>query len=336
MAQLADGVVSVWTHTQGVYPDRAAIAEMLRLPLDKVRCIHVEGSGCYGHNGADDAAGDAALIAASMPGAPIRLQWMREQEQGWEPYGPAMVTKVSAGLDAMGKVADWRYDVWSNTHSMRPGSAGSLLPAQHMANPFPVPPPQPIPLPEGGGDRNAIPLYVFPNAEVMHHFLPDMPLRVSAMRSLGAYMNVFTIESFMDELALAAKTDPVEFRLKHLEDSRAREVIKLAAERFGWDRRGKPENGLGCGFAFARYKNLAAYCAIVMEIETDRETGRIRMKRAVAAVEFRAGSQSRRRAQPDRGRDLAILELDAVRERHLRRDAHHLRGLGNVSNSALR
>ena len=285
VAQLVDGVVSVWTHTQGVYPDRAAIAEMLRLPPDKVRCIHVEGSGCYGHNGADDAAGDAALIAAVMPGTPVRLQWMREQEHAWEPYGPAMVTKVSAGLDAMGKVADWRYEVWSNTHSMRPGSAGSLLPAQHVADPFPVPPPQPLPLPEGGGDRNAIPLYVFPNAQVMHHFLPDMPLRISAMRSLGAYMNVFTIESFMDELAFAAKADPVEFRLKHLDDSRAHEVIKLAAERFGWDKRGKPENGRGYGFAFARYKNLAAYCAIAMEIETERETGRIRVKRVVAAVD---------------------------------------------------
>jgi CO/xanthine dehydrogenase Mo-binding subunit len=119
----------------------------------------------------------------------------------------------------------------------------------------------------------------------MHHFLPDMPLRVSAMRSLGAYMNVFTIESFMDELAFAAKTDPVEFRLKHLEDSRAREVIKVAAERFGWDKRGKRENWLGYGFAFARYKNLAAYCAIAIEIAIERETGRIRVKRAVSAVD---------------------------------------------------
>jgi nicotinate dehydrogenase subunit B len=224
-------------------------------------------------------------IAAAMPGTPVRLQWMREQEHAWEPYGPAMVTKVSAGLDAMGKVADWRYQVWSNTHSMRPGSAGSLLPAQHVANPFPVPPPHPLPLPEGGGDRNAIPLHVFPNAQVMHHFLPDMPLRISAMRSLGAYMNVFTIESFMDELAFAAKADPVEFRLKHLDDSRAHEVIKLAAERFGWDKRGKPEDGRGYGFAFARYKNLAAYCAIAMEVEAERETGRIRVKRVVSAVD---------------------------------------------------
>jgi CO/xanthine dehydrogenase Mo-binding subunit len=285
VAQLKDGIVTVWTHTQGVYPDRAAIAEMLRMPREKVRLIHAEGSGCYGHNGADDAAADAALIAAAMPGTPIRLQWMREQEHAWEPFGPAMVTKVSAALDADGKVADWRYAVWSNTHSMRPGAAGALLAAQHKANPFKVPAPQPLPLPEGGGDRNAIPLYNFANAEVMHHFLADMPLRISAMRSLGAYMNVFTIESFMDELAKAANADPVAFRLRHLDDPRARDVIELAAQRFGWEKRGKPENGRGSGFAFARYKNLAAYCAVALEVETERETGRIKVRRAVAAVD---------------------------------------------------
>jgi nicotinate dehydrogenase subunit B len=285
VAQLQEGVITVWTHTQGVYPDRAAIAEMLHLTPDKVRCVHVEGSGCYGHNGADDAAADAALIAFIMPGTAIRMQWMREQEHAWEPFGPAMVSKVSATLDREGKIVDWRYAVWSNTHSTRPGSAGSLLAAQHMANPFPVPAPQPLPLPEGGGDRNAIPLYVFPNAEVMHHFLSEMPLRVSAMRSLGAYMNIFSIESFMDELANAAKVDPVAFRLKHLSDPRAIEAVQLAAQRFGWDSRPKPADGIGYGFAFARYKNLAAYCAIALEIETDRETGRIRVKRAVAAVD---------------------------------------------------
>ena len=285
VARFQDGVVTVWTHTQGVYPDRAAIAEMLRFPREKVRCIHVQGSGCYGHNGADDAAADAALIAVSLPDKPIRLQWMREQEHAWEPYGPAMVAKASASLDAAGKIVNWQYAVWSNTHSMRPGTAGSLLAAQHMANTFPVPDPKPLPLPEGGGDRNAIPIYTFPNAEVMHHFISDMPLRISAMRSLGAYVNIFAIESFMDELALAAKADPVAFRLKHLEDPRAREVITLAADRFGWDNRKKPENGGGYGFAFARYKNLAAYCAVAMEVETDRETGRIRVKRAVSAVD---------------------------------------------------
>ncbi len=280
-----DDLMTVWTHTQGVYPDRAGIAEMLRVPPAKVRLIHTEGSGCYGHNGADDAAADAALIARELPGVPVRVQWMRDQEHGWEPYGPAMVTKLKASLDDSGAIADWNFEVWSNTHSMRPGGAGSLLAAQHMAQPFAVPAPKPLPLPEGGGDRNAIPIYTFPNAHVVHHFIPAMPVRISAMRALGAYHNVFSIESFMDELAIAANADPVEFRLKHLEDQRGRDVIKKAAEAFGWKKGQKAPDGRGYGFAFARYKNLAAYCAIATEIEIDRETGRPRLVRAVAAVD---------------------------------------------------
>lgn len=280
-----DGLLTVWTHTQGVYPDRKAIAEMLGRPAEQVRCIHVPGSGCYGHNGADDAAADAALLAAALPGRPVRVQWMREQEHAWEPYGPAMVARARATLDETGRIADWDYGVWSNTHSMRPGPAGNLLAARHLARPFPVPAPRPLPQPEGGGDRNAIPLYTLPSARVVHHFLPDMPLRISALRSLGAQMNVFAIESFMDELALAAGADPVDFRLKHLDDPRARDVIAAAAEAFGWDR-GKPAApGHGRGFAFARYKNLAAYCAVAVEVAVERETGEVRVPRVVAAVD---------------------------------------------------
>jgi nicotinate dehydrogenase subunit B len=285
VAQLADGTMTVWTHTQGVYPDRQAIAEMLHMPVSNVRCIHVEGSGCYGHNGADDAAADAALIARALPGTPVRVQWMREQEHAWEPFGPAMVTRLKASLDGEGRIADWIFEVWSNTHSMRPGGAGCLLAAQHMAQPFAVPPAKPLPLPEGGGDRNAIPIYTFPNAQVVHHFLPDMPLRISAMRSLGAYHNVFSIESFMDELAVLADADPVEFRLKHLDDPRGRDVIEKAAREFGWRKDQKAPEDRGYGFAFARYKNLAAYCAIASEVEVNRETGRPRLVRAVAAVD---------------------------------------------------
>jgi CO/xanthine dehydrogenase Mo-binding subunit len=139
-------------------------------------------------------------------------------------------------------------------------------------------------MPEGGGDRNSIPLYRMPSARVISHFLPTMPLRVSALRSLGAYMNVFSIESFMDELAAAAGADPVDFRFKHLDDARARDVVALAAERFGWlsFQRGP---GRGRGFGFARYKNLAAYCAVAAEVEVEHETGRTRLVRAVAAVD---------------------------------------------------
>jgi len=285
VAQSVNDAMTVWTHTQGVYPDRQGIAQMLRVPPASVRCIHVEGSGCYGHNGADDAAADAALIARELPGLPVRVQWTREQEHAWEPFGPAMVTKLKASLDGNGAISDWNFEVWSNTHSMRPGGAGSMLAAQHMAQPFAVPAPKPLPLPEGGGDRNAIPIYKFPNAHVVHHFIPAMPVRISAMRALGAYHNVFSIESFMDELAVAAGADPVEFRLKHLDDSRGRDVINRAAQGFGWRKGQKAPRDRGYGFAFARYKNLAAYCAIATEVEVNRETGRPRLVRAVAAVD---------------------------------------------------
>jgi CO/xanthine dehydrogenase Mo-binding subunit len=284
VAHLKDDGMTVWTHSQGVYPLRASLAPLLGLPPDKVHCIHVEGSGCYGHNAADDAAADAALLAQALPGRPVRVQWMREQEHSWEPYGPAMLTRVRAALDDQGKIAAWDYLVRSNEHSTRPGGPGNLMPAWHRANPTTQPVPKPIPLPEGGGDRNALPLYTLPSARIMYDFVPTMPIRVSALRGLGAYMNIFTIESFMDELAAAASVDPVEFRLRHLDDARARDVISAAAERFGWSGYQRPA-GRGRGFAFARYKNLGAYAAIATEVEVDHETGRVRLMRAIAAVD---------------------------------------------------
>ncbi len=285
VAHLQDGVMTVWTHTQGVYPDRAALAELLAMPLAQLRCIHVEGSGCYGHNGADDAAADAALMARAVPGQPVRVQWMREQENTWEPFTPAMITEVEASLDTGGRIVDWRYGVWSNTHNMRPGNAGRFASSWAFATPLQPSPPMPIPQPEGGGDRNAIPLYDLPQAHVVSHFIPDMPLRVSAMRGLGAYANVFSIESFMDELALAAGADPVAFRLAHLTDSRARDVVTRAAHEFGWDAAKALPPGHGRGFAFARYKNLGAYAAVAMEVAVDHESGAVRVVRAHVAVD---------------------------------------------------
>ncbi|MBV9630397.1 MAG: xanthine dehydrogenase family protein molybdopterin-binding subunit [Xanthobacteraceae bacterium] len=282
VALFADDALTVWSHAQGMFPLRRAVAELVGLAPEKVRCIHIEGSGCYGHNGADDAAGDAALLARAIPGRPVRVQWMREQEHTWEPFGPAMAARISAALDR-GKITSWQYDVWSNSHSTRPGTAGSLLAGLAVAKPFPEPPPALIPQPEGGGDRNAIPIYTIPNARVVNHFIPGMPLRVSAMRALGAYANVFAIESFMDELAKAAGADPVEFRLRHLDDARARDAVTLAAEKFGWQSGTTP--GRGRGFAFARYKNLAAYCAVAVEVSVEHETGEVRLRRAVAAVD---------------------------------------------------
>ena len=287
-----DGALTLWTHSQGVYPLRAALAELTGLSPDKLRVIHLEGAGCYGHNGADDAGADAALLALALPGRPVRVQWMREDEHSWEPYGSPMLTRARAALDPAGKIVAWDYTVRSHPHATRPGGggpegapggAGNLIAAWHRARPIAQPLPEPIRLPEGGGDRNAAPLYTIPDARVHYEFVPEMTLRVSALRSLGAYMNVFSIESFMDELAHEAGADPVDFRLRHLDDPRAREVVTRAAERFGWLAAHQP--GRGNGFAFARYKNLAAYLAVAVEVTVDRETGRVRLVRAVAAVD---------------------------------------------------
>ncbi|MGN7292569.1 molybdopterin cofactor-binding domain-containing protein [Rhizobium sp. SAFR-030] len=285
LAKLEGGVTTVWTHTQGVYPDQKAIAEMLAVPTEQVRCIHVEGSGCYGHNAADDAAADAALLAQAVPGRPVKVQWMREQEHAWEPFSPGMVTKVRAGVDAGGNIVDWNYELWSNSHNSRPGSAGALLPAQHMGKAFPADVAKLQITPEGNGDRNSNPLYAFPSRHVIWHFLAQAPIRVSALRGLGAYFNVFSIENFMDDLAAKAGADPVEYRLRHLQDPRARDVVTRAAESFGWKAGQKAEQNHGFGFAFARYKNLAAYCAVAMEVKVEPETGRVRLIRASSAVD---------------------------------------------------
>ncbi|MGZ5847818.1 MAG: xanthine dehydrogenase family protein molybdopterin-binding subunit, partial [Ramlibacter sp.] len=284
IAQLADGRYTVWTHSQGVFPLRKALAQLLGQDEASVHCIHAEGSGCYGHNAADDVAADAVLLARAMPGVPVRVQWMREDEHMWEPFGPPMVTGVRATLGADGRVASWEYDVWSATHNSRPGAAGDLLAGRHVAAAFAPSPPKPIPQPEGGGDRNAIPLYAFPRLRVAHHFLADQAIRTSALRSLGAYMNVFSVESFMDELARAAGADPVAFRLGHLADERAQEVVRVAARQFGWNGWQRAP-GRGRGFAFARYKNLAAYAAMACELEVQRDTGEVRLLRVVAAVD---------------------------------------------------
>jgi CO/xanthine dehydrogenase Mo-binding subunit len=290
VAQFADGKMTVWTHSQGVFPLRGNLVMALKLPPEKVHCIHTEGSGCYGHNGADDVALDAALLARAAPGGrPVRLQWMRGDEFGWEPFGAAMVMKAKAALSADGRIVDWNYDVWTNTHSTRPDPGGNnLLASWYLAEPQRPAPPGIIPQPAGGGDRNAIPLYDFPRHKVVHHFLKEMPLRVSALRTLGAYANVFAIESFIDELALAAGHDPVAFRLAHMKDPRARAVIETVAKNAGWKPGGKGGDkggGKGRGIGFAKYKNLATYVAVIADVEVDAATGKVSVPRAWAAVD---------------------------------------------------
>ncbi len=285
VAGFADDKLTVWTHTQGVFPLQETMAAALRMPASDIRCIHIPGSGCYGHNGADDVSLDAALLARAVPGRPVRVQWMREDEFAWEPYGAAMTMKISgAVLDQ--RVVDWNYDVWSNTHTTRPGEDGgvNLLAAWDLENPLQPAPPRMIAQPAGGGDRNAIPLYDFPRQRVVNHLVRDMPIRVSALRTLGAYANVWALESFVDELAFAAGADPLAFRLAHLADPRARAVLEKFALNAGW-RAGEQGSGRGRGIAFARYKNLACYVAAVAEVEVDRASGTVRVTKVHAVVD---------------------------------------------------
>ena len=287
LAELKDGKMTVWTLSQGVFPLRGELVKALKMPANAIRCVHAEGSGCYGHNGADDVALDAALLARAVPGRPVRLQWMRDDEFKWEPYGAAMVMRAKAALGSDGKIADWEYELWSNSHSTRPASTNgtNVLAAWYLAEPQAMGPPTSPPQPAGGGDRNSIPLYDFPNQRVMHHFVQDMPIRVSALRTLGAYANVFALESFMDELAAAAGADPVAFRLAHMKDPRARAVIEAVAKKAAWKEGEKGDGIRGRGIGFSKYKNLACYVAVIADVEVDRATGVVRVPRAYAAVD---------------------------------------------------
>jgi nicotinate dehydrogenase subunit B len=281
----ADGVMLIQTHSQSVFETSIAIAKMLGLEPSKVRCQHMQGAGCYGHNMADDAAADAALLAMAVPGKPVRLQYTREQEHKWEPYGSAMVIQTKAGVDANGNVLDWDLQIWSTPHGTRPGGEpGNLLSARYLEKPFVQPVPTNGGPPNYAADRNGIALYDFAGHQVLTHFITDMPVRVSSTRGLGAYANVFAIESFMDELALAANIDPLTYRLRFLKDERARDVLQQAADKFGWNSWKKTINR-GRGIGFARYKNIAGYCAVALEVEVNPRNGRIRVMRAVAAAD---------------------------------------------------
>jgi CO/xanthine dehydrogenase Mo-binding subunit len=186
-------------------------------------------------------------------------------------------------VDESGRVIDWRHELWSHTHIKRPGwgEGINLLAAWEIDPPAPVPAAKDMPLPAGGGDRNAVPFYDFGSQEVVYHFIAEMPLRVSALRALGAYANVFAIESMLDEIAAGLGADPVEFRLRHLGDPRARAVVEAAAHAAGWTA-GASDGVRGRGIGFGRYKNLSAYCAVVAQIEVAEK---IRLLRIVAAVD---------------------------------------------------
>ncbi len=289
LAQYTEGTLTVWSHSQGVFQLREAIAQTLDLPLDKIRVIHREGPGCYGHNGADDVAFDACLLAMRIPDQPIRVQWSRRDEFLYEPYGTAMVMDVTAQLAPNSQLDYWRQEIWSYTHMGRPQAASegesTLLAAWQLANPFSPPRPQPSRARHVGLHRNGTPQYRIRDTVTVKHFLPDEILRVSSMRSLGAYANVFAIESMMDELALQADQDPVAFRLQNLDEPRGRAVIQQLAERMDWQNRhqksSQPQRGWG--MAYGRYKDLQSYVAIGVILTVDPDTGHITLEQGFIA-----------------------------------------------------
>jgi CO/xanthine dehydrogenase Mo-binding subunit len=281
---LYDGAkLELCTSSQGPFELAAAIARLVGLPVDRVSAQHIPGAGCYGHNGFDDATADAALIAMKLPHSPIRVQWSRRDEHGFEPYGAAMLVETEVHLDKQGDVLFWDLALRSTTHNARPiAGVGNLIAAPTLERPTPPPPSNNAAGPPAyAADRNAIPGYVFPGQKVTTRFVAESPVRTSALRSLGAHCNVFAIESMIDECALAAGVDPLAYRLRNMPDPRARAVMERACAAIDWDRPRPP--GRACGMAYARYKNYATYCAIAIEVEM--RDGHLAMLRATLAAD---------------------------------------------------
>jgi len=273
----------IWTHSQGIYPLRDAVAGALGLEKENIVVTHMEGAGCYGHNAADDVAFDAVLLARAVMGRPVRVQWSREDELTHAPFGPAMAITIEAGLDGKGEIVSWHHQIWSNGHVSRPGLAPrpTFLASSEWATPLPLMVSINPPFAGGGGaERNAVPIYDFPSHQIESHRLLTMPLRTSALRTLGAHTNVFAIESMIDEIAALAAEDPLQFRLRHLRDQRACDVLTAVARAAKW----KParREGVGHGIGFARYKNSGAWCAVVAEVEGSDD---IRVRRLTIAVD---------------------------------------------------
>src|SRR6185437_7125982 len=272
----------IWTASQATHRFRPAFARFLGLPPERVRLIYLDGSGCYGMNGHEDAAADAALLSQAI-GRPVRVQWSREDEHGWDPKGPPQLLDLTAALDDSGRLAAWRAEQWlpaatrglPNIPLLGPAAAGRDQTPGRFA---------------GLIEQNADPSYAVPNVEVVVHWLAGTPLRPSNIRAPGKIANTFAVESFIDEMARAANADPLEFRLAGLTDPRGAEVLKRAAAMLGWPARKRAESGdprpsraTGYGLAYVHYKHRETYVALGMVTTVDRDSGEIRVQRMVCA-----------------------------------------------------
>ena len=275
MAEFKDGVLTSWSASQATHALRKQLAQMFSLPVEKVRCIYVEGSGCYGRNGHEDAAADAALLAKAV-GKPVRVQWSRADEHGWDPKGPPTLMDMRAGMDAQGNVVAWEGDFYMPQQT--PG--GFLVPlvaatlsgmpaADHIA--------------PGNVFQNSAIGYKFPNTKSICKRLETTPFRPSWIRTPGRMQNTYANECFMDELAAAANMDPLEFRLKYLDDKRGLELLDRLAGLAKWEKRPSPQKSAsgnvvkGRGVSYVKYELVRTYIGCVAEVEVDRGTGVIRV-----------------------------------------------------------
>ncbi len=270
---------TVYTASQATHKYRPTFARFLGLPVDAVELVYRDGAGCYGMNGHDDAAADAALLS-QLAGRPVRVQWSRADEHGWDPKGPPQLLDIRAAVDAEGNIAAWRTEMWlprataglPNVPLLAPDEAGIL---------------QPQGLSTGLITQNGDPPYAAPHVEVVVHWLKDAPLRPSNIRAPGKIANILAVESMTDELAEAAGSDPLAFRQRHVKDPRGLEVMRRCAERFGWTARAtgatRSFDGRGSGFAYTHYKHNETYVAMAMEVAVDRASGAIRVRRVACA-----------------------------------------------------
>jgi len=283
VADVSNDSATVWTASQGTHGNRKTFARFLGLSEEAVRLIYLDGAGCYGMNGHEDAAADAAILSRAV-GRPVRVQWSREDEHGWDPKGPPQLLDISGAVDPSGRILAWRTEMWLPQTTRGLPDIPLLAPAAAGLDDVRG-------LQPGLISQNADPPYTADHVEVLVHWLKDAPLRPAPIRSPGKPANCFAVESFTDELAAAAGLDPVEFRLRGLEDKRGVEVIRRAAALMNWQSRPSPganRNAAvarGRGFAYVHYKHSESHVAMGMEVAVERASGRIKVERVACAFD---------------------------------------------------
>lgn len=275
VADFRNGTCTIWSPSQATHSLQSEVASVLGVAKDKVHLMYLDGSGCYGRNGHEDCTADAALVSM-LAGAPVRVQWMREDELGWDPKSPPTVVDFEAGLDTSGNVSAWR-------------SQFIIAHREGTLDDFPLLAAVSSGVPRKGHytgnlENNAASPYSFPNAHTEVRRVNNNGLRTAHLRTPGRMQNTFANESFMDELAAAAGADPLHFRLKYLPDARGQTVLATVARMANWESRpahsvpqGKGDIARGRGLAYVRYNNAITYVGLVADVEVNRRTGKIRV-----------------------------------------------------------